>query len=135
MTKVNIISPPDKIYSDSFTILIVYPNPNVQSELQKWLLSLENFSANVYFYNENSFNEENAKWLLDVFNISDITIIDIDNVPSHSNINQLLSYMIAKPKTYWLTNYQYLVYNLLSNNRVYDLSFLSSIGVSNDKKQ
>ena len=36
--------------------------------------------------------------------------------------------MIAKNKTYWLTNSQDSVYNSLSNNKVYNLDFLSNIG-------
>jgi hypothetical protein len=43
----------------------------------------------------------------------------------------LLSYMIAKNKTYWLTNSQDSVYNSLSSNRVYNLDFLSNIGDNN----
>jgi DNA-dependent RNA polymerase auxiliary subunit epsilon len=36
--------------------------------------------------------------------------------------------MISKNKTYWLTNSQDSVYNSLSNNKVYNLEFLSNIG-------
>jgi hypothetical protein len=36
--------------------------------------------------------------------------------------------MIAKNKTYWLTNSQDSVYNSLSSNKIYNLDFLSKIG-------
>lgn len=135
MNKINIISFPDKIYSDCVSLLIIYPSSQLQLELQKWLLSLENLSVNVYVYQESTFTEENFKWLLDVFSLADLVIVDIDHVPEYSKINQILSYIISKPKTYWLTNYQQSVYSYISNNKIYDLSFLSNIGVLDDKKQ
>jgi hypothetical protein len=36
--------------------------------------------------------------------------------------------MIAKPKTFWLTKGENVVYNKLSNNRVNDFKFLSNLG-------
>lgn len=133
MTRINIISPPDRLYTDAPSLLILYPNTQLQSELQSWLLSLDS-AVNVYIYSETAYDEITFKWLLDVFTASDIAIIDIDNISTFSNVEKILSYMIAKPKTYWLTNSQYSVYNLLSNNKVYDLSFLSTTGVIDDKK-
>jgi len=135
MNKINIISFPDKLYNDSLSVLVLYPSLSVQSDLQAWLLKLESTSVNVYVYSEENYIEENFKWLLDVFKFSDLVIIDVDYISKHSNVEKILSYMISKPKTYWLTNHQHLVYSLISNNRVYDLSFLSTTGVIDDKKQ
>jgi hypothetical protein len=134
MNKINIISPLDKLYSDTYSILIMYPSATIQDQLQKFLLGLDHISINVYVYNEQKFSDETFKWLLDVFNLADLTIVDVDNVAVFSNVSHILSYMIAKPKTYWLTNHQQLVYNYISNNRIYDLSFLSNIGVLDGKK-
>jgi hypothetical protein len=135
MNKINIISPPDKIYNDSLTMLVMYPSSALQADLQTWLLELETLSLNVYFYNEQSYSDDKFTWLLDVFNFADLVLIDIDNVPAFSNVEHILSYMVAKPKTYWLTNHRHIVYNYISNNRIYDLSFLSNIGVLDVKKQ
>lgn len=135
MNKIHIISPPDKMYNDAYTILVMYPGAYLQKELQSKLLELDDVSVNVYVYNELTFQHENFVWLLDVFNRADLTIIDIDNIPLGCHTQKILSYMIAKPKTYWLTNHEQLVYNYISNNRIYDLSFLSTVGVFNDKKQ
>ena len=135
MNKIHIISPLDKMYNDAYTILVMYPVAYLQKELQSKLLELDDVSVNVYVYNELTFQHENFVWLLDVFNRADLTIIDIDNIPLGCHTQKILSYMIAKPKTYWLTNHEQLVYNYISNNRIYDLSFLSTVGVFNDKKQ
>lgn len=135
MNKINIITPTDKLYNDAYSILVLYPSTTIQKKLQSWLLSLTELSVNVYVYQEQLFTHDSFIWLLDVFNLVDTVIIDIDQFPEHSNISQILSYMIAKPKTYWLTSNQHLVYSYISNNKIYDLSFLSTVGVFNDKKQ
>jgi hypothetical protein len=54
--------------------------------------------------------------------IVDYVIFDVDN--SASEVRDLASYIIANPNTYWLTNSIDSVYNNISINRVYDLSFL-----------
>jgi hypothetical protein len=135
MTKINIISPLDKLYNDAYSILLMYPCLQTQLQLQDILLTVENSSLNIYVYKESQFAHDTFSWLLDVFAICNLVIIDIDQISVHSNIQQILSYMIAKPKTYWLTTHHHTVYNYISNNRVYDLSFLKNIGVFNDKKQ
>lgn len=61
----------------------------------------------------------------------DIAIIDIDNVKPY--LLDMLSYMIAKPKTFWLTKGVNLVYNKLSNNNVQDYEFLSKLGGNFEK--
>lgn len=132
MNKINIISPDDKLYNDAYSILMVCPSGRILLELQKWLLTIENTSINVYVFNESS--SSNLQWLLDVFHMSNIVIVDVDNITS-ANVKEILSYMIAKPKTYWLTLLQNSVYNYISNNKVYDLSFLSNTGVLDVKKQ
>ena len=58
--------------------------------------------------------------------MSEVTIIDIDNVPVYAK--DLLSYMIAKNKTFWLTKGNNVVYNKLSNNEIKDFKFLSKLG-------
>jgi len=60
--------------------------------------------------------------------ICDLIIVDIDNCPSY--VKDLLSFIIAKPKTYWLTNAVEVVYNHISSNRIYNLSILERIGDS-----
>lgn len=134
MTKINIISPPDKLYNECYSILLLYPNKNIQTEMQA-LLSTVNDSVNVYLYNTFTSTSNTQSWLLDVIGLVDIIVFDIDLVPETSFVYDLISYIVAKPKTYWLTNRKHLTYNYISNNRIYDLSFLSNIGVFNDKKQ
>jgi hypothetical protein len=124
--QIKIITAPDILFNDSIQILLVSPSKNLQKELQDKFLSTVDDDVNVYYYNEDEYDKENIKWLLSVFKMSDITIIDLDNCPS--TIKELASYMIGKNKTYWLTNAQETVYNHISENRVYTLDFMSTIG-------
>ena len=64
--------------------------------------------------------------MLTVFNVCNLCIIDLDN--SSPQVRMLSSYFIAKPKTYWLTNGEDVVYTHISNNRIYDLDFMSQLG-------
>ena len=126
MKKINIVTPPDLLFNDSFQLLLVYPSKQLQEELQNNFLSSANLDINLYVYDKPIYDKKEVEWLLSVFNQCDIAIIDIDNASSWTR--DLASYMISKNKTYWLTNSQDSVYNSLSSNRVYDLNFLSTIG-------
>lgn len=93
-------------------------------DLQKEVFASVTESVNFYHYNKQIFSYTDIKWLLSVFAMSNIAIIDLDNSPPQ--VRDLASYMIAKPKTYWLTNATDTVYTLISSNRVYNTSFLST---------
>ena len=133
MQKINIVTPPDLLFNDSFQLLLVYPSKQVQDELQNKFLATTNMDINVYVYDKPVQTNEEIKWLLNVFKQCDTAIIDVDNTSPWAR--DLLSYMIAKNKTYWLTNSQDSVYNNLSNNKVYDLDFLSKIGENFETKE
>lgn len=124
--QIKIITAPDILYNDSIQILLVSPSKTLQKELQDKYLATTDHDINVYYFNEEVYNKENTAWLLSVFKMSDITIIDVDNTPSY--LRDLLSYMIGKNKTYWLTNAHDIVYSHISDNRVYTLDFMSTIG-------
>lgn len=126
MKKINIVTPPDVLFNDSLQLLLIYPSKILQDELQDKFLSTTPVDVNIYVYDKPVHTKDEVDWLLNVFKQCDITIVDVDN--SSPWARDLASFMIAKSKTYWLTNSQDSVYNSLSNNRVYDLDFLSSIG-------
>ena len=114
------------LFNDSFQLLLLYPSKQIQDELQDKFLASIDADVNVYVYDKPTQVEEEINWMLNVFKQCDIAIIDVDNTSTWCR--DLSSYMIAKNKTYWLTNSQDSVYNSLSNNKVYNLDFLSNIG-------
>ena len=114
------------LFNDSFQLLLVYPSKQLQDELQDKFLATTGIGINLYVYNKPVNDKDEVNWLLSVFKQCDVAIVDVDNASPWGR--DLLSYMIAKNKTYWLTNSQDSVYNSLSNNKVYNLDFLSIIG-------
>jgi len=117
------------LFNDSFQLLLVYPSKQVQDELQNNFLTNADLDINLYVYDKPVQDKKEVEWLLSVFKQCDVAIVDVDNMSPWAR--DLASYMIAKSKTYWLTNSQDSVYNNLSNNKVYNLDFLSKIGDNN----
>lgn len=132
MTKVNIITPPDKLFNRSFSVLLISPRKELLQEIQDQVLPFWEFTSNLYYYDKEIYNKNDTNWLLDVFNLSDLTLLDIDNSPIY--IRNLSSFFISYEKTYWLTNDQNPVYNHLSNNRIYNAQFMLDIGGKIGKK-
>lgn len=134
MTKINLITPPDKLYTEVLTMTVICPSKDLLNQLQSDFLNLYEDSINIYLYDDKEqYTKEDLNWLLDVVNFSNIVILDLDNSPDY--IKRLSSYFIAKPNVFWLTNYEYPVYNHISSNRIYNLGFLNKYGGSSEKKQ
>ena len=129
MNKINIITPPDILFNDAYTMLLVYPSKSLQEELQDTFLNSTKLDVNVYYFDRANYTKQDVEWLLNIFKMSETVIVDVDNTAPWAK--DLLGYMIAKPKTYWLTNGQDSVYNSLSNKKVYNLDFMSKIGDNN----
>ena len=131
MKNINIITPPDKLFNDAVQMLLIYPTTDLKNAIQDNLVDIED-DINIYIYDKENYSTEDIDWLLTIFKMSDIAIIDVDNVQSHAR--DLLGYMIAKPKTFWLTKGENRVYNKLSNNKIKDFTFLSKLGGNFEKK-
>lgn len=131
MNNIHLITPPDKLYNDSLSVLLIHPSKDVQLDLQNNILPTFDFSVNVYYYDKPIYNKDDIDWLLSIFHLVNLVIIDLDNSSSH--VKDICSYFIAKSKTYWLTNSVDTVYNHLSPNRIYNLSFLLNLGGSVEK--
>jgi hypothetical protein len=125
MNKINIITPPDKIYNDSYKILLLFPTKHTLNEIQNQILSRVD-SLNIYVYDKPVYNKDDVNWMLDTFFSADFVLIDIDNSPLYCK--DLYSFLIAKSKTYWLTTATDCVYTHISSNRLQDLNILSTIG-------
>ena len=130
MKNINIFTPPDKLFNDAVQVLLVFPSSDLESQVQESLVDIEE-DINIYLYNKEVYAEKDLDWLLTVFKMSEVTIIDIDSVPVYAK--DLLSYMIAKNKTFWLTKGNNIVYNKLSNNKIKDFKFLSKLGGNFEK--
>jgi hypothetical protein len=120
MSNIKLITPPDKLYSQEYSFLLIYPSSLVKSEFQD-LISKFKKPFHVYWYDD----DQDIDWLLDVFHQVDLVVLDIDNCPS--KIRDLAAYFLTKDKTFWLTNSGENHYNKLSSNRIFGLDSLSGI--------
>jgi hypothetical protein len=127
MPNITVITPPDKIFNTNKSILLIYPNNSLKSDFQTLVQDWE-VDFNLYLYSVEP-TEQDHDWLLSIVKLVDIVIFDVDNATAE--VRDLASYIIAHPHTYWLTNSPSPVYNKLSVNRIYDLSFLKQGDITN----
>ena len=128
VNNINLITPPDKIYNDNTSILLLFPTQTNLAYIQKNILPSVNGGMNIYIYDKPNYTTVDVNWLLDTVYLCDLIIIEVDNCPTY--IKDLLSFIIAKSKTYWLTNAVDTVYTHISSNRIYNLSILEKLGDS-----
>ena len=132
MKNINIITPPDVLYHDAVEVLLLCTSDDVKNQVQQSLVDID-ADINIYVYEANeNLTDEDLDWILNIFQKSQITVIEIDSVPPV--LHPILSYLIAKPKTFWLTNGENRVYNKLSNNRIQNFEFLTSLGGQFEKE-
>lgn len=113
--KINVITPPDKLFNNNASILMVKPTNETKQHFQKYISKVVQ-ELNVYVYEE---SEMDIDWLLSVHSYADITIIDIDNCdPITKNF---ITFMIAQPDTYYITKDEVTPYGIISKSRIYDL--------------
>jgi len=121
--KIVLITPPDKLFNQNTSCLLIYPSEAVRKETQDILASSDR-SQNIYVYNVDD-EHVDVEWLLSVAKMSDIVIIDVDNCSQH--VRMLASYIISLPHTYWLTSEDVWQYNKLSVNRIYGLDAIEHL--------
>jgi hypothetical protein len=119
MSDITLITPPDKIFNQSKSILLIYPSEESKQAIQSFLAQSDQH-FNVYLYTE----DKDINWLLNVHKFCDRTFLELDNIPSE--LSTLVSYLISFSSTFWLTKGEHLYYNKLSANRIYNFEFLKT---------
>ena len=122
MTKINLITAPDKIYNEDLSILLVNPSDELKEEFNKLLESSNIGTLNLYYFAESEDN--NQEWLLDVINFVNYIILDVDQC---YDTKWLVGYILNNSKTYWLTKQSNMLYNTINNNRVYALDWIENV--------
>ena len=116
--KINVITPPDKLFNLNISYLLVNPSMYVKQQFQS-ILSKSVDDLNIFIYEQ---DESDIGWLLSVSQQVDMIIIDIDFC--NEITRQFVTFMLAQPNTYYITNDEVIPYNLISKNRIYDLDFI-----------
>ena len=114
---INLITPPDILYDQNTSILLVHPSQKIKEQLNEVLKDVEQ-DINIYLYEA----EDDEQWMLNLHRMCDYVVIDIDNCPQYTK--SVVSYMISFNNTFWLTNGENLYYNNISNKRIYNLDWI-----------
>jgi hypothetical protein len=131
MSSINIITPPDFLYNQATSFLLVRPSKSVRVQFEN-LLKKFTKPINVYLYDLQGDIPADYKWLLAATKIVNYTILDIDNLdPIERN---LASYFVSIPNTFYLTNDEKTPYNMISVNRIYNLDWLYDILMDKEEK-
>ena len=121
--KLLLITPPDKLFNQNYSVVLIHPSNAVRDQAQE-ILAKTDGQINIYLYNVNE-EDADVDWLLSVSKMSDVVVLDYDNCPSH--VKALSSYLVSLPHTYWLTNDDWMLYNKLSPNRIYGLDIIEDL--------
>jgi hypothetical protein len=114
--KITVITPPDKLFNLTLSYLLVKPSVLVKEQFQT-ILSKSIDDLNVFIFDE---SETDISWLLSVAHQVDCIIIDVDNCEPMTR--KFVTFLLAQPNTYYITNDETTPYNLISKNRIYDLN-------------
>ena len=111
----NLITSPDKLFNKTPSLLLVNPSDIIKENFNSLATKFES-DVNLYLY-ENI--EEELSWLLEVAQSVDYIVLDIDNTKDH---HWIIGYLLGFNNTFWLTNSSESVYNIINNNRIYELN-------------
>jgi hypothetical protein len=129
MDNITIITPPDVLYNKTDSILLVSPNQDLKSQLQDFLIQCPS-AMNVYFC-EPETGSDGIEWIVQVSKIAKCVILDLDNTTEL--VRSFATYLISYPNVFYLTNDNFTPYNILSTNRIYDLSWLPNFFKQEEK--
>lgn len=116
--KINVITPPDKLFNLTQSFLLVKPSQYVKQQFQT-LLSQSIDDVNVFIFDD---QETDIEWLLSVAQQADVVIIDIDNCDPMTK--HFVTFILAQPNAHYLTGDELTPYKLISRNRIYDLDWI-----------
>jgi hypothetical protein len=118
MSRINLITAPDRLYNANISILLINPSETVKADFNRAILNLDK-EINLYLYETTQINDYD--WLVTVSNTVDYIVLDITN--SNKEF-WLLGYILSLPQTHYLSSSNETPYHLLNNNRIYDFSTL-----------
>ena len=116
--KITLITPPDKLFNMNLSYLLIKPSIQVKEQFQI-ILSQILEDVNVFVYDE---DDHDIGWLLSIAQQVEIIIIDVDNCDAITS--QFVTFLLAHPNSYYITNDDTIPYKLISKNRIYNLDWI-----------
>ena len=117
-TKINLITPPDKLFNLSPSIFLIKPSKQLKIQFQNILSDIDE-DLNVYIFDDTEYNIE---WLLSVSQHVDFIIVDVDHCDPTTKL--FLTFIMAQPNVHYITNDEITPYNLINRNRIYNLDWI-----------
>jgi hypothetical protein len=124
MPKLNLITQPDKLFNGNISVLMINPRTSVKEEFNKKALMFKK-DINLYMFEVSDPDEQqDIKWLIEIVNTVDIIVLDVNGTFKD---RWLLGYILNKSNCYFFYDgSDAFAYNLINNNKIYDLEFLPS---------
>ena len=116
--RITLITPPDKLFNMNLSYLLLKPSNHIKQQFQT-ILSQSIDDLNIFIYDN---DDHDISWLLSIAIQVDCVIIDIDNCDPITT--QFVTFMLAQPNAYYITNDEITPYKLISKNRIYDLEWI-----------
>lgn len=111
MPELNLITPPSKLFNETYSFLMVSPSDALKENINSVLKETEQ-NLNLYLWEDG----DSIEWLIEVANSVNSILLDIDNFDH----KWLIGYFLMKEATYYLTSSQDSLYNVINTKRVYD---------------
>jgi hypothetical protein len=112
MPDITLITPPDKLFNNNPSVLLVNPSDTIKNDLNEALKDTE-LNINIYLYEVGPIS-----WVLDIAQSVDHILMDLDNI----NDKWIIGYLLNFGKTFYLTSEANSVYNVINVNRIYDIN-------------
>lgn len=116
--KINLITPPDKLFNLTPGIFLIKPSNNLKIQFQEILTHIED-DMNVFIFDKDDYDVE---WLLDISTQADFIVIDIDNCDNTTL--KFVSFIMAQPNVHYITTDSVTPWSLINKNRIYDLKWI-----------
>ena len=113
---INLITPPEKLYNDNISFLLINPSDTVKDQFNEMAKEV-GMNLNVFMFDQNE--TPDVHWLLDVVGSVTHIIVDIDS--TNPEYQWIVGHVLGFDKTYYLTNNQVMPYNVVSTRRIYDV--------------
>jgi hypothetical protein len=102
----------------NLSYLLIKPSTQVKEQFQIILSQILD-DINVFVYDE---DDHDIGWLLSIAQQVEVIIIDVDNCDAITS--QFITFLLAHPNSYYITNDDTIPYKLISKNRIYNLDWI-----------
>ncbi len=119
--KINLITPPDRLYNSNLSYLLVKPSTKLKLQFQSKLSQIEE-DVNVYIFDD---QELDIDWLLSVSQTADFTIVDIDNCDNLTIL--FIALILTQSNAYYYTSDEATPWHLISRNRIYNMDWIEEV--------